>query len=71
MKDTNIITKVRDSPVKMTITQAGRYHIGYLRFRDFNEAKKIVIGAGRGLVSWEPVLRVEPQSALAQYERLA
>ena len=71
MKETNIIKKVHDSPVKMTITQAGRYYIGYLRLRDFNEAKKIIIGAGRGLVTWEPVPRVKTQSELPQYERPA
>lgn len=72
MKDTNIIKNVRDPPVKMTITQAvPDYYMGFLQFRDFDEAKKIIIGAGRGLVTWEPVPRVKPQSEPAPYERPA
>lgn len=50
LKEVGIIKDVRNNLVKMTITQAGpddRYYIGFLQFRDFNDAKKIIIGAGK------------------------
>ena len=56
MKESEIIKQVRDHRVKMTLAQAGpgnNCYIAFLQFRDFNEGKKIIIGAGRGLITWE------------------
>lgn len=74
LKEVGIIKDVRNNLVKMTIIQAGpdnRFYIAFLQFRDFNEAKKIIIGAGKGLITWEKAPIVKPQSELAQGERPA
>lgn len=69
-----IIKDVRNNLAKMTITQVGpdnRFYIAFIQFRDFNEAKEIIIGAGKGLITWEKAPIVKPQSELAQRERPA
>ena len=58
----------------MTVTQAGpknEYYLAFLRFPDFADAKKIIIGAGKGLITWEPPPVVKPQSELAPNEKPA
>ena len=74
LKEIEIIRKVRDNRVKMTITQAGpdnKFYIAFLQFRDFQEARKIITGAGKGLITWEPAPVVKPQNEPAQGERPA
>ena len=74
LKELRIIKDIRDHRVKMTITQAGpenSYYVTFLQFHEFVEAKKIIIGAGKGLVTWEPATIVKSQSELAVGERPA
>lgn len=58
----------------MTITQAGpggKFYIAFLQFRDFKDAKKIIVDSGRGLITWTPPPIIKPQSELAQGEKPA
>ena len=41
----------------MTVTQAGadnQYYLVSLQFPDFGESKKIIVNAGKALITWEP-----------------
>ena len=58
----------------MSVTQAGpnkEFYLAYLRFPDFAEAKRIIISAGKGLITWDPPPYVKPQSELAPNEKPA
>ena len=71
MKELDLIKKIRNRHVKMTITPAGedeRFYLGFLQFRDFQEAKKLINDAGQGLITWDPPPVVKPQNELAQEE---
>ena len=63
-KELDIMKQMCNHRVKMTVTQAGpinNFYNAFLQFRDFNEAEKIIIGAGRGFIIWERVLIVKSQ----------
>lgn len=72
MKELEIIKKIRNHPAKMTVIQAdpdGDYYIALMQFNEFREAKKIIISAGKGFITWEPAPKVKPHSELTQGER--
>ena len=74
LKELDLIKKVRNHRVKMTITPAGdgdNFYIGFLQFREYQEAKKLIYDAGQGLVTWDPTPIVKPQKELADGERPA
>ena len=74
LKEVEAIKKLRNLPVKMTVVQASPDNSGYvawMQFSDLKEYKKVIVSAGKGLVTWEPAPVVKPQSELAQGEKPA
>ncbi len=74
MKEIDIINKVRNNRVEMTITQASpdeRFHVAFLRILDFKDAKKTIVNAGKVLITWDRTPIIKPQSELAPRERPA
>lgn len=74
LNEVNTIDRIRATPIKMTVTQAGShkdFYLAFLRFPEFAAAKDILIRAGNGLVTWEPPPSVKHQSELAPNEKPA
>ena len=64
----NIIDKMRNTQIKMTVNQAGpdgKCYLVFLRFLDFSEPKKIIVDARKGLTTWEPSPTPKSHSELA------
>ncbi len=74
LKEVDAIKKLRNLPVKMTVIQASPDNSGYvalMQFPDLKDYKKVIVSAGKGLVTWDPAPVVKPQSELAQGEKPA
>lgn len=74
LKEVDMIKEIRNHPIKMTDIQAGpdnSYYVALMQLQDFKNFKKVIISAGKGLVTWEPAPIVKPQSELAVSEKPA
>ena len=74
LREVELVKQLRKNPVKMTVLHAdpeGRYYVVGLLFQDFKDYKKVIISAGKGLLTWEPPPIVKSQSELVQGERPA
>ena len=69
-----MIEDIRNCPINMTVVQAGpddSYYVALMHFQDFLEMKKMIVPAGKVLVTWEPAPIVKSQRELAQGEKPA
>ena len=74
LREVDMIKQIRNRPIKMSVVQAGHdnaHYVALMQFQDFKDIKKIIISAGKGLVTWEPAPIVKPQSELAVGEKPA
>ena len=66
------IKTLRKNRIKMTVTQAGpdnKYYLVFLQFPNFGEAKKIIVNAKQGLITWDPPPTPKEKWELAEGER--
>ena len=71
MVEVNLMKELRNRQIKMSVIQAGpddSSYVALMHFQDFKDFRKVIISAGKGLITWEPAPIVKPQRELAQGE---